>query len=335
MNKHNGESSMQRKMETWLMSLVFISIVSVAGTIFYITFSTREKLRISTTSSLYDTGLLEAIERRFEADYPVDLQFTSRGTGLAIRLAEEGDADMILVHAPSKEQIFLQEGYGVCRKIIAYNFFAIVGPENDPAKIEELSTLDALKKIVKAGRNRTALWISRGDKSGTHIKEKELWSTANFTWETLRTETTWYREAGKKMGGILIYTSETSGAYTLTDIGTYLSYSNEGLINLKVLVSQGKELLNVYSVITVNPTRHPHTNFGWTINFTDFLVSEEGQQIIGEYGRDKYGRPLFYPAVKLLEEENDPIAEWIKECAFFNGTECPEQYRYNHPELYD
>jgi len=325
---------MQGKTETWLITLVLITVVSIAGTLLYMTFLIKENLRISTTSSLYDTGLLEAIEKRFESDHPVDLQFTSRGTGLAIRLAKEGDTDMIMVHAPSEEQLFLQKGYGVCRKIIAYNFFAIVGPENDPAKITGLSAIDALKSIVEAGRSGTALWVSRGDESGTHIKEKELWSATDFTWENLRTETVWYREAGKKMGGTLIYTSETSGAYTLTDLATYLSYTNAGLIDLEVLVSQGKELLNVYSVIAVNPVRHPHTNFEWAINFTRFLVSEEGQQIIGEYGKDKYGQPLFYPTVKLLEENNDPVAIWIREYAFFNSTECPEQYRNNHPELY-
>jgi len=321
------------KTETLIVALILAAVVSVAGIVIYMKITTKERLRISTTTSLYDTGLLEAIRNQYETKHSINPQITSRGTGLAIKLAQDGDADMILVHAPSKELLFLTQGYGVCRKIIAYNFFAIVGPEDDPAEIRELTTLEALTKVVEAGRNGQAIWISRGDDSGTHTKEKELWKTAGFAWEDLRTETSWYVEASKGMAGTLILASERS-AYTLTDMGTYLSHSTAGLITLKVLIGQGKELLNVYSAIAANQTRHPHTNLNGAINFIKFLISDEGQQLIGDYGKDEYGQPLFYPAVKLLQENNDPVADSIREYAFFNGTECPVEYRDGHPELY-
>jgi tungstate transport system substrate-binding protein len=321
---------------TWLTTIILTAIVLVAGAYHFKIFPTtqKEKLTISTTTSLSDTDLLNVIEDKFEAKYPIDLQIISRGTGLAIKLAQKGDVDMILVHAPSKELPFLTQGYGVCRKIIAYNFFAIVGPEADPAEIQGLTTLEALAKIAEAGRRGQAMWISRGDESGTHIKEKELWRAANFTWEDLRNEKNWYVEVSRGMGGTLILASESS-AYTFTDMGTYLRHSAADLITLKVFISQEKELLNVYSVIAVNPTRHPHTNFNGTINFIKFLVSDEGQQLIGDYGKEEYGQPLFYPAVKILQEGNDPLADSIMEYAFFNGTECPVEYRCGYSELYD
>jgi len=321
------------KTETLTVALVLAAVVSVAGIIVYMKITAKERLRISTTTSLYETGLLEAIRNQYETKHPIDIQIISRGTGLALKLAQDGDADMILAHAPSEELPFLTQGYGVCRKIIAYNFFALVGPEADPAEIRELTTFEALTKIVEAGRKGQAMWISRGDESGTHIKEKELWEAAGFAWENLRTETSWYVEACKGMGGTLILASERS-AYTLTDMGTYLSHSKAGLIALKVLISQGEELLNVYSAIAVNQTRHPHTNFSGAINFIKFLVSDEGQQLISDYGKDEYGQPLFYPAVKPLQENTDPVADSIREYAFFNGTECPVEYRNGHPELY-
>lgn len=322
------------KTETLIVALILATVVSVAGIVVYMKVTAKERLRISTTTSLYDTGLLEAIRNQYETKRPIDLQIISRGTGLAVKLAQDGDADMILVHAPSEELPFLTQGYGVCRKIIAYNFFAIVGPEADPAKIQELTTLEALTKVVEAGRYGRAMWVSRGDESGTHIKEKELWKAAGFAWEDLRSETSWYVEAGKGMGGTLILASERS-AYTIADMGTYLSHSAAGFITLKVLISQGEELLNVYSAIAVNQTRHPHTNFDGAINFIEFLVSDEGQQLIGDYGKDEYGQPLFYPAVKLLQGNNGPVADSIREYAFFNGTECPVEHRNGHPELYD
>ncbi|MFQ6085097.1 MAG: substrate-binding domain-containing protein, partial [Candidatus Bathyarchaeia archaeon] len=272
-------------------------------------------------------------EDRFEDKYPFDLYFISAGTGLAIKYAERGDADMALVHAPSTEFSFLQDGYGVCRKIIAYNFFAIVGPESDPARIEGLDPLRALQRIVESGRSGDTVWLSRGDLSGTHVKEKGLWKSAGYDWEGLREED-WLVETGTGMGKTLLVAEEKSG-YTLADLGTYSKYYGEGMIDLKALVSKGKDLLNVYSAIAVNPKVNPRANFDGAIILIKFLVSEEGQQIIREYGQE-FPQPLFYPAVNLVKEvEEDPaLAQWIQEYAYLNGSECPPEYRADHPELY-
>ncbi len=224
---------------------------------------------------------------------------------------------------------------GVNRKIIAYNFFAIVGPETDPAKIVELPPLEALQRLVENGRNGNALWISRGDNSGTHSKEKALWTNAGYYLETLSKESSWYVNAGSGMGATLKMAEQMS-AYTLADMGTYLKYYKDGLISLKMLLSQGKELLNVYSSIAVNSTLHPDVNFKGAMTFIKFLISEEGQQIIEQYGKDTYGQSLFHSAVKLLKENTDQeIAEWIRESAFFEGYECPPQHRINYEDLYD
>jgi tungstate transport system substrate-binding protein len=318
-----------------LIALVLAVLGSVAGTTYYLQVTGKERLIISTTTSLYETGLLYAIEAKFEAKYPIDLNFISAGTGKAIKDAEKGNAHLILVHAPTQELKFLTDGIGVNRKIIAYNFFAIVGPETDPAKIGGLPPLEALQEVVENGRNGNALWVSRGDNSGTHSKEKELWANAGFNWETLYKETSWYVNAGSGMGATLKIAEEMS-AYTLTDMGTYLKYYKEGLISLKVLVSQGKQLLNVYSVIAVNPTIHPDANFKGAMTFIKFLISEEGQQIIAQYGKETFGQSLFHPAVTLLRENTDPeIAEWIREFAFFDGYECPPEYRIDYEDLYN
>ena len=324
---------MHRNIVIWIISLVLVAVVSVAGTTLFIGDASKKKLVISTTTSLYDTELLDTIEDQFEAKYPIDVYFISVGTGLAITHAQRGDADMILVHAPSKELTFLESGYGTCRKIVAYNFFAIVGPEADPANIKDLSPTQALSNIVNAGRNKGAKWVSRGDDSGTHIKEKGLWTVARVDWSTLRDES-WYVEAGAGMGKTL-QVADNLDAYTLADIGTYLKYHKDGIISLKTLVTQGEELLNVYSAIAGNRTKHSHINFDEAITFIEFLISEEGQEIIANFGKDVYGQSLFYPAVNLLKQNTDPtIAQWIRNYAFFDGYECPPEYWDNHPELY-
>jgi len=324
---------MQRNIVIWIIALILVAVISVAGTTFYIGATSNKKLVISTTSSLYDTALLDTVEDQFEAKYPIDLYFISVGSGLALTHAQRGDADMILVHAPSEELTFLEGGYGTCRKIVAYNFFAIVGPETDPANIKDLPPTQALSNIVNAGRNQSAKWVSRGDDSGTHIKEKELWTTAGFNWSTLRDES-WYIEAVTGMGGTL-KVANAFNAYTLADMGTYLKYYKDGIISLKTLVTQGENLLNVYSAIAGNQTKYPHINFDGAITFIKFLISEEGQEIIANFGKDVYGQSLFCPAVNLLKQNTDPtIVQWIKNYAFFNGYECPPEYQDNHPELY-
>ncbi len=324
---------MPRNVVIWIIALVLVAVVSFVGTALYIGATSKEKLVVSTTTSLYDTELLDTIEDQFEAEYSIDVYFISVGTGLAIKHVQRGDADMILVHAPSEELSFLEGGYGVCRKIVAYNFFAIVGPEGDPANIRDLSPIQALSTIVETGRNEDAKWVSRGDDSGTHTKEKGLWTAAGFNWTTLRNEK-WYVEAGAGMGKTLQVTDNLD-AYTLADMGTYLKYHKDGIISLEALVTEGEELLNVYSAIAGNQIKHSGINFDGAITFTKFLISEGGQEIIADFGKDVYGQSLFYPAVDLLKHNTDPtMVQWIKNYAFFNGYECPPEYRDRHPELY-
>jgi tungstate transport system substrate-binding protein len=276
---------------------------------------------VSTTTSLFDTGLLDYIEDDFESKYPLDLRFIAVGTGIAIQQAERGDVDCSLVHAPSLELGFLQNGNGVNRNIIAYNYFAIVGPKSDLAKTKGKAPLDALKNIV----NSRATFISRDDKSGTNTKELELWKALGYTRDTLLNQS-WYKTTGQGMGATLIMADELGG-YTLTDMGTYLKYAKEGSINLAVQLEGGKELMNVYSAIAVNPAKHPNVNFEGSMEFIDYLCSKDTQELIGRYGKSEYGRNLFYPARGLLTSKSGQEYGWMKELAFFEGSECPEKYR--------
>jgi len=317
----------------WVTVLIGVVVVSVAATNYYFRASLRERVIVSTTTSLYDTELLDAVEKEFEAKYPIDLNFISVGTGIAIQHAQRGDADLILVHSPPDEKNFLTGGTGVNRKIIAYNFFAIVGPETDPADIQGATPLQALSKIMENGRNGTAKWVSRGDNSGTHSKEKSLWAAAGFSYANVSKES-WYINAGSGMGETL-KKADYFEAYTLADTGTYLKYYKDGLITLKVMMEQEKDLLNVYSAIAVNQTLHLSVNFNNAMTFIKWLISEEGQQIIEDFGKETYNQGLFLAAVKLLKENTDStIAQWIKDYAYFDGTECPSQYRVGYSELY-
>jgi len=334
-------------MKIWQKMLLIAAVVTVlviAGTFAYLQYFSRRRLLVSSTTSLDDTGLLKEIEKAFEARYPIDIQFTAVGTGIAIEQARNGDADALLVHSPSQEKTFLEQGFGASRKIIAYNFFTIVGPQDDPAKISGLNTTEALKKIAAYGRNTTRpsgyVWVSRGDNSGTHTKEQSLWKAAGFTYATVSNETSWYLGPAGKMGETLLKAEEKS-AYTLSDIGTYLAfYEKEQTITLMQFIGESYELLNVYSVITVNQTRQHHVNINDSITFIRFLISDEGQQLIEDYGESDYGQSgrLFHKAVQLIKE-NPPsqMAQWIIKYAFIGNpaSECPPQYRdRNYLDLY-
>jgi len=287
-------------------------------------------LTISTTTSLYDTGLLDLIATIFKEETGIELHFIPKGTGAAINDAMNGASDGIIAHALSKELDFMEMGYGINRKVIAYNFFIIVGPEEDPAGISELRLLDSLEKIVEEGRNGNAIWVSRDDGSGTNTKEIFLWEKAGFKYDELREED-WFRSSGTGMGNTLTYCSNV-GAYTLSDIGTYLKYSKDGLINLEVMVDKGEELINVYSIVAVNPEKWNKDIDGVT-ELTEWLISEKGQKIISEYGEEDYGNGehLFYPVKGVFEKEPE-IGSWIAKYGFIESdgklSECPERFRY-------
>jgi tungstate transport system substrate-binding protein len=280
--------------------------------------------------------LLDDLKAKFELKYlDMNVSFISQGTGLAIQTAMRGDADMILVHDPASELQFLRGGYGVNRKILAYNFFVVVGPSEDPAGIKGESPSDAFKAIRSAGLNGTAIWVSRGDNSGTYSKEKSLWKAVGLDVNQLRTEK-WYLEAGSGMTATLKLANEKRG-YTLSDTGTYLLNFNNHNIDLVKLVESGKSMLNVYSAIADDPRNANMTkaNFAGAMQFIRYLLSDEGQEAIANYGMSQYGVSLFSPYIKLLQSKSDPtIIQWISEYAFFEGSECPQQFRYQAEGLY-
>ncbi len=322
----------------YVLILVAIIIAGIGIAAWALNTTPQDKviLTVSTTTSLDETGLLDVIDAKFEEKYPnINVTFIPKGTGLAIETAKRGDADMILVHDATREQAFLEGGYGVNRKIIAYNYFVIVGPEDDPAGIEGLDPGDALLTIKAAGEAGDAIWVSRGDNSGTHGMEKRLWIAAGEDTTELR-ETDWYLERGAGMTATLVLANEKR-AYTLCDMGTYLKNYVPGNIDLLILVETGSvDTLNVYSAIACDPQNPDlsHVKFDEAMTFINFLVSDETQESIAEYGVDEFGLTLFNPAVKILAENSDPtVAGWIKETAFIDGTECPTNKRYNADNL--
>ena len=338
MQTHNGE----RKMQTWqklLIAAIIATIIVIAGTIAYYELLPTPELRISTTTSLYDTGLLDEIKKQYEASYKVDISILSQGTGLALASAAAGDADIVLVHAPSTEYPYLANSTLVCRKIVAWNYFAIIGPNSDPAGITNENATEALKSIAAYGRNQpegTTAWVSRNDASGTFSKEQSLWKAAGFNWTQISKES-WYISTGQGMGATLVVTDQKN-AYTLSDLGTFLQYSRSGAVSSsqKALIkSTDYSLLNVYSVYAVNPEKVSNVTFNVAIDFIKWLVSDAGQNVISNYGTANYTQSLFSGAAQPLKTGSpQPDVSWIEKYAFFNGTECPVQYRDDHPELY-
>jgi len=255
----------------------------------------KQTLILSTTTSLYDTGLLDYLKPVFEEQYNAELHIVYAGTGKAMEYGMRGDVDVLAVHDRAREDKFIADGYGINRRAFAYNYFVIVGPESDPAGIKGMTAEDAFRTIKEKGMNNSEIkFVSRGDQSGTHAAEQRMWKSAGFNYTTdIRNSTGgWYLEAGSGMGPTLVMASEKS-AYTLSDLGTFLAF--KGQIQLVPLVEKGGALLNVYAVMAVNPEKHPYTNITMADNFINFLISNETQQMIGEFGVKEYGTPLFYP----------------------------------------
>ena len=236
-----------------------------------------DRIVVSTTTSLYDTGLWEVIEDKFEDKYGVQLDVISGGTGKALELGRRGDVDLVTVHDVDREEEFVNSGYGLKRHEFAYNSFLIVGPESDPALIENLSAEDAFRRIALMGKDGEVVFVSRGDESGTHSREKDIWRGLgydNFY------EADWYVEAGAGMGTTLML-AEEKGAYTVSDIGTFVAFEDQ--LDLVRLVDKGDNLRNIYTAIAVNPNIDPEINGYGSRILIEFLLSEAIQSTIKEY----------------------------------------------------
>jgi tungstate transport system substrate-binding protein len=239
-------------------------------------------LRMSTTTSTENSGLLKVLNPVFEKRYGIRIEVLAVGTGKALKLAENGDVDVLLVHAPDAEAAFVAAGYGVNRKRVMFNDFVLVGPDNDSAGVKSAQTVDeALQKISKA----KAFFISRGDDSGTHQKELALWQKTG-----LKPQGEWYISAGQGMGAVLTMADEKQ-AYALSDRGTYLAM--QAKLQLTVLNEGDEALVNPYHVMAVNPQRFPNINYESAMRYIEFLTGEEGQALIAGY--KKLGQALFHP----------------------------------------
>jgi len=241
---------------------------------------------LATTTSTQDSGLLDVLIPAFEQRSGSTVKTIAVGSGQALEMGRQGNADVLLVHSPAAEQEFMQAGFGAQRLVVMHNYFLLVGPPGDPAGITGLgSTAEALAKIAAI----QAVFVSRGDDSGTHKAELALWEKAG-----LQPQGEWYLESGQGMGTTLTIASE-KGAYTLSDRGTYLALRQD--LNLDILVDGDQALLNIYHVITVNPQKWPRVNVDGARSLAAFLTSPEAQQMIGEFGVEQYGEPLFFPDV--------------------------------------
>jgi len=244
-------------------------------------------LILSTTTSTQDSGLLDVLIPLFEQQTGYKVKVVAVGTGAALQMGQQGNADVLLVHAPSSEVTYMSGGYGKDRLLVMHNDFIIVGPASDPAGIKgTASAVDAFKKIATAG----SPFISRGDASGTNTKELALWKSAGL--DPASQKPGWYVESGQGMGATLTIASQKS-AYTLTDRATYLA--NKANLQLDILVEKDKSLLNVYHVITVNPDKWPKVNYMGALAFAKWITSSATQDVIGKFGVDKYGQQLFIP----------------------------------------
>ncbi len=242
---------------------------------------------LATTTSTQDSGLLDVLVPAFEKGSGFVVKTISVGSGQAMAMGRRGEADVLLVHSPADEQKFMEEGFGTERQLVMHNDFVVVGPAADPAGIRGAKTAkEAFARIAAAG----ALFVSRGDNSGTHSKEKGVWKAAGLAPEGQR----WLQQTGLGMGETLSVASE-KGGYTLTDRGTWLALQKGRRLALEVLVEKEASLLNVYHVIQVSQARWPKVNGAGAEAFAAFVVSAQTQALIGGFGVEKFGAPLFVP----------------------------------------
>jgi tungstate transport system substrate-binding protein len=250
---------------------------------------------LATTTSTQDSGLLDVLVPDFEGKTGFSVKVVAVGSGAALTMGQQGNADVLLVHSPSAEKTFMESGFGTDRRLVMHNDFILVGPSSDPAGIKAAtSALDAFQKIA----NGSTLFISRGDKSGTNAMELSLWKSAKL--DPAGINASWYIQSGQGMGATLTIASQ-KGAYTLSDRATYLA--NKANLSLDILYEGDNALLNVYHVIIVNHDKWPNTNLDGATAFANYIVSPETQTLIGGYGLEKYGQQLFIPDATKTDAE--------------------------------
>jgi tungstate transport system substrate-binding protein len=275
-----------RSLFTTIFAMMLVSLaISPAG-------AASRNLILATTTSTQDSGLLDILIPIFEKESGLLVKTIAVGSGQAMKMGEKGEADVLLVHSPEAEKKFMTGEFGSNRRLVMHNDFILVGPSADPAKIKGTkSSPAAFKQIAATG----SLFLSRGDNSGTHAKEKWIWKTSGTNPEGQK----WYQQTGLGMGQTLNVAAEKKG-YTLADRGTYLAMKKS--LGMEILVEGEPLLLNIYHVIQVNPARWPKVNGDGAKRFADFMVSGKVQELIGKFGADTYGSPLFFPdAGKKLE----------------------------------
>lgn len=247
---------------------------------------TNPNLILATTTSTQDSGLLDVLIPMFEQQSGYQVQTVAVGSGQAMEMGQQGNADVLLVHSPSAEATFMKDGWGKDRSLIMHNDFIIVGPASDPAKVKGLDPVEAFKAIATT----EAPFVARADKSGTSTKELGIWAKTDVDPATVKPA--WYIETGQGMGPSLMIASE-KGAYTLTDRATYLA--NKAKLQLEIFVEGDKTLLNIYHVITVNPDKWPKVNYEGAVAFQKFMLDPDTQNVISKFGVDKFGQSLFFP----------------------------------------
>jgi tungstate transport system substrate-binding protein len=270
-----------RQFLTCITTLVATLAILAGGTA---ALAASKSVILATTTSTQDSGLLDVLVPQFEKQSGFQVKTISVGSGQAMKMGEKGEADVLLVHSPDAEKKFMADGFGVSRRLVMHNDFIIVGPAGDPAKVKGATAADAMKRIATSG----SIFVSRGDNSGTHAKEKGLWKGAAVNPEGQK----WYQQTGLGMGQTLNVAAEKKG-YTITDRATYLSLK-KGL-GLEILVEGDSKLLNIYHVIELNTTKWPKVNAQGGKAFADFMVAKKTQETIGRFGVDKFGAPLFFP----------------------------------------
>jgi len=298
---------------------VIVAIVAVAalvsGAVGYVLLTEEDQvLRLATTTSTYDSGLLDYILPEFEDKYDCEIDVIAVGSGAAMELGKNGDVDILLVHSPAAEATFVSDGYGEERNLVMYNNFIVVGSIADPADTNHSANVSvAFQKIHDNGTADLVQFLSRGDNSGTHAKELAVWKTLGLNTSTFAD---WYVSTGLGMGDLLDMCEEedaTTPTYTLSDDATYYQRLSEGLIpHLNIVYNYQKTdslLKNQYSVIVLNETRFPHINHSLATKFKDWMVSDSGQDLIASY--EKYGQQLFYPNAEGYVPSAMSLKSWV------------------------